>query len=380
MYPSSEPIEVRPVRTRKDLDRFIRLPWRIYADDPSWVPPLWLERRLHFSSLNPFFKHAEWRAWIAYLDGQPVGRISAQIDHTHRKRYGQHTGHFGLLESINDQRVVAALTQASEDWLSDRHAKQITGPFNFSINQDCGILVDGFDTPPVVLMPHSRRWYGQMLENQGYRPAMDLLAYWINTDFEPSQVMSSLAKRYARRIHLRKLRRNRFGEEMEIMRDIFNDAWSQNWGFLPFSKEEFSDLGNSLRMFIPDEFVQIAELDGAPAGFVVLLPNLNEVLKELNGSLLPFGWLNLLKRVRKGDITTGRMPLMGVRRQHQNSPLGIALAFTLCDTLRRYALANTRIKGVEMSWILENNKGMRSILDNIGSKEYKRYRIYDKSL
>jgi len=376
---SSHNIDVRPVRSRKDWKAFIQIPWHIYADDPLWVPPLRLERRMHFSFLNPFFKHAEWQAWVAYRDNEPVGRISAQIDKIHRNYHGQHSGHFGLLEAVNDARVFAALTQTSEDWLSKRGTTHLAGPFNLSINQECGILVEGFDTPPVIMMPHSREWYGRLLEEQGYKPAVDMLAYWINTDFEPSRVMTSLAKRYAKRFHLRKLRRNKFSEEMEILRDIFNDAWSQNWGFVPFSKEEFSELGNSLRLFIRDDFVQIAEIEDRPVAFAVVLPNLNEVLNELNGNLLPFGWIHMIKRVKKADFSTGRMPLMGVRKQYQNTHLGMALAFTVCDTLRQRVLG-TGIKGVEMSWVLENNKGMRNILDNIGSREYKRYRIYDKSM
>lgn len=373
-------IEVRPIQARRDLDVFIRLPWHIYADDPLWVPPLWLERRLHFSSLNPFFKHAEWQGWIAYVDGRPAGRISAQVDEVHRRHHGRHHGQFGMFEAVNDPRVFTALTRASEAWLAERGTSHITGPFNFSINQECGILVEGFDTPPAILMPHSRAWYGRLLEYAGYKPAMDMLAYWINTDFEPSREMAMLAQRYAKRVRLRTLRRKNFAEEIEILRDIFNDAWSQNWGFIPYTREEFAELGNSLRFFIEDDFVQIAEVDGQPVAFAVLLPNLNEALRELNGSLLPFGWLRLWRRMRKRNISTGRLPLMGVRRQFHNSPLGLALAFSVCDALRKHARNHTAMKGVEMSWILDNNKGMRSILDNVGGREYKRYRIYEKTL
>lgn len=266
-----------------------------------------------------------------------------------------------------------------ETWLKEHNAKYISGPFNFSINQECGVLVSGFDTPPVILMPHSRDWYGPMIEQQGYYPAIDLLAYWINLDFKASRVMGSIVKRYTNRVKLRKLKRNRFPEELEILRDVFNDAWSGNWGFLPFSKEEFADLGNSLRFFIPDEYIQIAELDGHPAAFIVLLPNLNEVLRELDGKLFPLGWLKIIKAVKQKTIRTGRVPLMGVRKQYQNSPLGMALAFMVCSKARDYAL-EAGMEGVEMSWILENNKRMRSILDNVGSPEYKRYRIYEKTI
>ena len=375
----NEPLTIVPVRTGRDMRRFIDVPWHIYSDDPHWIPPLRLERRLHLSSLNPYFKNAQWQAWLALAGDVPAGRISAQVDHNHRQRFGQHTGQFGFLEAVCNPEVFHALFAAAETWLKEHDAKNISGPFNFSINQECGVLVDGFDTPPVILMPHSRRWYGSMIEEQGYQPAMDLLAYWIKTDFKSSRVMSSIVKRYGKRVTLRKLRRKNFAEELEILRDIFNDAWSNNWGFMPFTRAEFTELGNSLRFIIPDEYIQIAEFEGEPAAFIVVLPNLNEVLKDLNGKLFPLGWLKLLKAVKRNTIRTGRVPLMGVRKQYQNSPLGMALAFMVCSAGRDYARANG-MQGAEMSWILENNKGMRSVLDNIDSPEYKRYRIYEKTI
>ncbi|MGY8813440.1 MAG: N-acetyltransferase [Gammaproteobacteria bacterium] len=376
---ASNNLTVVPVSSRRDLKTFIQVPWHIYSDDPQWVPPLRLERRLHFSSLNPYFKHAKWQAWVAFRGEQPVGRISAQIDQVHRNLHGKHSGQFGLIESVNDPKVFAALFKSCEAWLKEQNSINISGPFNFSINQECGVLVSGFKTPPVILMPHSREWYGPMIEDNGYLPAMDLLAYWINLDFKASPVMSTIVKRYKKRIHLRSLRRNKFKEELEILRDIFNDAWSTNWGYIPFSKEEFAELGNSLRFFIPDEFIQIAELNGKPAAFIVVLPNINEVLRSLDGKLFPLGWLKLLKAVKKNDIRTGRVPLMGVRKEFQNSPVGMALSFMVCSAGRDHALKNG-IEGVEMSWILENNKGMRNVLDNVGSPEYKRYRIYEKTI
>lgn len=376
-HPTS--VEVVPVKTAKQRRIFIDVPWNIYADDPMWVPPLRLERRLHFSSMNPYFKNAEWQAWIAISNGRPVGRISAQIDQMHQQVYGPTSGHFGLLEGVNNASVFTALLNSAEAWLVERGIRQVSGPFSFSINQECGVLVDGFDTPPVILMPHSRQWYAAMLEQHGYRPAMDLLAYWINTDFQPSRVMSTIVRRFTSKVKLRHLRRDRFSDELEILRDIFNDAWSDNWGYIPFTREEFADLGNSLRYIVPDEFIQIAEIDGRPVSFIVLLPNLNEVLAKLNGRLFPTGWLKLIKAVRNRTIHTGRVPLMGVRKEYQNSPLGMALSFMVCDSATKEAI-KWGIKGVEMSWILENNKGMRNILNNIGSPEYKRYRIYEKNL
>lgn len=372
-------IHVRPVKSYREMSAFIDLPWRIYANDPMWIPPLRLERRLHYSRFNPFLAHAEWQAWVAYKDNQVVGRISAQVDMLHRQRYGPDTGHFGALECINDTEVFAELIHTAEIWLAARHTRHVSGPFNLSINQECGILVEGFDTPPVVMMPHSPKWYDALLQHQGYQPAKDLLAYWVEVDFEPPSVMRTVIQKFSKQIKLRTLRRDRFKEEMEILRDIFNDAWSENWGFVPFTQAEFAELGNSLRWLVPSEFIQIAEVEGTPVAFMAALPNLNEIFAELNGRLFPFGWLRLIKRLKSHAVHTARIPLMGVRKQFHHTPLGMALAFMVIDAPRQAGLARG-IKEVEMSWILEDNQAMRSILKSIGSTEYKRYRLYEKTL
>lgn len=372
-------VAVRPVTSYREMGIFIDIPWRIYADDPMWVPPLRLERRLHFSRFNPFFKHGEWQAWIAYRNNQPVGRISAQIDQLHRQRYGEDTGHFGSLEGIDDTEVFAALLHTAEEWLTARRTRHVSGPFNLSINQECGILVEGFDTPPMVMMPHSRVWYGRLLEEQGYQPLRDLLAYWAEVDHKMPRLMNTVIERFSGQVRLRTLRRDKFGEEMEILRDIFNDAWSENWGFVPFTKAEFAELGSSLRLLVPDEFIQIAEVDGHPAAFMVGLPNLNEIFAELNGSLFPLGWMRMINYLKSRGVRTGRIPLMGVRKQFQSSPIGMALAIMIIDAPRQAALSRG-IQAVELSWILEDNKAMRAILDYLGCRQYKRYRIFGKTL
>lgn len=372
-------IVVRPVMSFRDMGQFIDVPWHVYANDPMWVPPLRLERRFHFSRYNPYFKHGEWQAWVAYQQGRPVGRISAQVDSLHQERYGSDSGHFGLLECIDDSEVLNALMLHAEAWLASRQIRRISGPFNLSINQECGILVDGFDTPPVVMMPHSPRWYGRLLEEQGFLPMKDLLAYKINVDFEFPRVMQLLINRFSSRITLRTLKRDQFAAEMEVLRDIFNDAWSENWGFIPFTQEEFAELGNSLRLLLPDEYIQIAEINGKAAAFMVGLPNLNEILSELDGSLFPFGWLKLIRKIKHHDIRTARIPLMGVRKEFHNTPTGLALACMVIDAPRQVGIKHG-VREVELSWILEDNLAMRNILDNLGSKPYKRYRIYGKTL
>lgn len=375
----SAEVAVYPVTNRHELRKFIDVPWLVYADDPMWVPPLRLERRWHFSKSNPFFEHGEWQAWIAYRNNQPVGRISAQIDQLHRQRYGADTGHFGLLESVNDKEVFAKLLQTAEKWLAERGTKHVSGPYNFSINQECGVLVSGFDTPPMVMMPHSPKWYGQLLEEQGYYPLKDLLAYLMKVDMEVPKIVRNLMGKFSERLRIRVLRRNQLKVEMEIIRSIFNDAWSDNWGFIPFTEAEFSELGSTFRFLLRDEYFQIVEVDGVPAAFMVALPNLNEIFAKLNGNLFPFGWFQLIKQVKFGRFRTGRIPLMGVRKQFRNTPLGATIAFMMVAAIRQLGLSRG-FREVEVSWILEDNKSMRGIIEMAGNREYKRYRIFGKTL
>lgn len=372
-------VTVLPVQGSADLWRFIDVAGAIHGDDPAWIAPLRLERRLHLSRHNPFFEHGEWQAWIAWREGLPVGRISAQVDRLHREIYGPDTGHFGLVEAVDDAEVFGALFQAAESWLQTRGTRTVTGPFNLSVNQECGLLVEGFSRPPMVMMPHGRPWYGPRVEAEGYAPARDLLAYWVNTDFTPPRVMESLLRRYGSAVRLRTLRRDRMAEELEILRDLFNDAWSENWGFVPFTAAEFADIGATLKLLVPDDFVQIAELAGEPVAFIAALPNVNEAAADLDGHLLPLGWAKLAWRLKREQVRTGRVPLMGVRKRFQNSPQGIALAFQVIQAVKQ-ALYRRGILEVEMSWILDDNKGMRHILEVIGSTLYKRYRIYSKTL
>lgn len=377
--PMSAAVAVYPVTNRHELRKFIDVPWLVYVDDPMWVPPLRLERRWHFSKSNPFFEHGEWQAWIAYRNNQPVGRISAQIDQLHRQRYGADTGHFGLLESVNDKEVFAELIQTAEKWLAERGTKHVSGPYNFSINQECGVLVSGFDTPPMVMMPHSPKWYGQLLEEQGYYPLKDLLAYLMQVDMEVPKIVRNLMGKFSKRLRIRVLRRNQLKVEMEIIRSIFNDAWSDNWGFIPFTEAEFSELGSTFRFLLRDEYFQIVEVDGVPAAFMVALPNLNEIFAKLNGNLFPFGWFQLIKQVKFGRFRTGRIPLMGVRKQFRNTPLGATIAFMMVAAIRKFGISRG-FREIEVSWILEDNKSMRGIIEMAGNREYKRYRIFGKTL
>ena len=373
----AELLRVVPVEDRHRLLQFIRVPWSIYANDPAWVPPLILERREHLSSRNPFFEHAKHKYWIAYRGTRPVGRISAQVDQLNLERYQDATGFFGMLEVEDEGETFRVLLDTAERWLRDQGMRRVLGPFNLSINQECGLLVEGFDTPPAVMMGHARPYYGARVEKNGYSKEKDLLAYHIGSDFQLTPAMRLVIKRAKKRVHLRPLRRSIFREELRILQDIFEDAWSQNWGFVPFTRSEFEHMGKSLKLLLPDDQVQIAEVDGVPAAFMVAMPNVNEAIRDLNGKLFPLGWLKLLWRLKVAYPKSVRVALMGVRQRYQKSRLGAALALMVIEACTAPAVRRG-VLTAEMSWILDDNLGMRNIIESLGGKAYKRYRIYSK--
>jgi hypothetical protein len=375
----NELLQVVKVESKSDLKEFIRLPWSLYKDDPNWIPPLILERRMQLSPKNPYFEHAKFCSWIAYRKGKPVGRISAQIDRLHIDRYQDATGFFGMLEAEDDNLTFRALLGTAERWLRDLGMKRISGPFNLSINQELGLLVDGFDTPPSLMMGHARPYYADRIEEDGYQKEKDLLAYIISTDSKMTAAAKRITARAKDRIHIRRLQKSDFVNELEIIRNIFNDAWSQNWGFIPWTEAEVEHLGKDLKMLADEELVKIAEVDGKPAAFIVLLPNINEIIQDLNGRLLPFGWLKLLWRLKVKYPKSARIPLMGVRSQYHDSLMGAALAFGVIADVQQPALKHG-IKEVELSWILEENKGMRNVIESVNGRVYKTYRIYSKEL
>jgi len=372
-------IQITEVTGKKMLDDFIRVPWTIYRDDPYWIAPLITERRQTFSDSHPFFRHAEWQAWIAYRDGKPAGRISAQVDELHLQKNDQKAGFFGLVEAA-DAETLAALFETAENWLRERGMQQVTGPFNLNINQDLGVLVEGFDTPPYVMTGHALPHYGPAIENCGYEPVQDLLAYELNSgSLTIPRVMQALIDRSGDRISTRNLDRRNSEAELEIMRDIFNDAWQNNWNFIPFTREEFHHVGAEMLKVVPDDFIQIATIDGRDSAFIIMLPNINEVIADLDGRLLPLGWAKLLWRLKVRFPKSARVPLMGVRQKFQNTRFGPALAYM---TIKGVVDAGTArgLEKLEMSWILEHNHGVRNIIESVGGEVTKRYRMYQKDL
>ena len=369
-------VEVKDARGRRD---FLHLPERIYADDPAWVPPLLLEQKQRVFENAPLFAHCEVAAFVAYRDGAPVGRITAQLDTLQPEEAGGRLGYFGMIEAVDEADVFAALIDTVRDWLRARGATRMRGPYNLSINEEIGLLVENFDTPPFIMMGHAPRYYGPRLEDQGLRPVKDLLSYMVRPDFEAPKVMTKLAERASRRVTIRPFNRRDKAADFEAMRDIFNDAWAGNWGFVPFTRAEFAETAKLLSLLLPDDFIQFAEIEGRPVAFIAAFPNLNEASADLRGRLLPFGWARLLWRLKLRGTRSARVALMGVRTEHQFSRLGPTLAFLVIDAVR-HAMIRRGVETVEMGWILEDNDGMRHIIEDIGSTIHKRYRIYETDL
>lgn len=372
-------IENIDLSRKTDIRRFVGVPWSIYRDDPMWVPPLKLERYQHLSAKNPYFDHATLKAWIARRNGEVVGRITAQVDRLHQERYADDTGFFGLLEAVDDRAVFQALINAASQWLREQGMQRMRGPFSLSINDETGVLVEGFDSPPYLMMNHAPRYYAQRLEELGFEKAMDMFAYLIAPTYETPKVVHGIMARVKGRFKVRPLNRSRFDEEMHILQAIFEDAWSENWGFLPFTTDEFREVGKNLKLLVEDDWVQIAEIDGEPVAMSVTFPNVNEAIKDLDGSLFPFGWAKLLWCLKVSGVKTARLALMGVRKQYQNSMLGFALAFSVIEATRPPVIRRG-VREVEMSWVLEDNKRMRRILETVGARVSKRYRVYERSI
>jgi hypothetical protein len=379
MLATKNDLTIQPVNSRARLKTFIELPEELYRQDPNWIKPLFLEQKERFSKKNPYFQHARWQAWVASRGERPVGRISAQVDELHLQRYQDQTGHFGCLEAENDAEVFQRLFETAEGWLKAEGIRRATGPFSLSINEECGLLVDGFDTPPCIMMGHGRPFYGQQVEALGYRKAKDLLAYHCPPDYATPKTMARLAEKAASQVRIRHLNRTDLKNELKVLREIFNDAWSENWGFVPFTEAEFSEIGKLMALLLDDDFVQIAEVEGEPAAMLIVLPNINEAIRDLGGRLLPFGWLKLLWRLKVRYPKSARIPLMGVTRKYQGSRLGPTLAFMVTDAAKGPVIRRG-IEEMEMSWILEDNAGMRSIIEALSGVPYKTYRLYEKNI
>ena len=371
---------VKPVTDKAGKMDFLNVPHVVFKDDPHWVAPLYLERLDHINpKKNPYFLHADVQLFVAYLNGKPVGRISAQDDRLRLEIHKDNNGMFGFLDAIDDPKVFKALLDAAAAWLKSRGRSGMLGPFNFSINEEMGLLIDGFDTSPNMMMPHSRNYYATRVEELGFTKAKDVIAYFYKFDEQPA-----LSQRVQKRalasgdFTIRTINLKDMKNEIRLIQDIFNDAWSANWGFVPWTKEELDKLGNDLKLLVNNNYGYFASYKGEPAAFVVSLPNLNEWISGMNGKILPFNWAKLVGHVIRKKPDSYRMPLMGVRRKFHNTLIGSSLATMVIDAARDYHFKRGG-KTAELSWILEDNTPVRRMIEAFGGQPYKTYRIYSKN-
>jgi len=375
-------LTIRRVQTRADRRRFVDLLWDVYRDDPNWVPPLKSEELgLIDSTTNPWFKHAEAALWLAERDGVAVGRISAQVDQLVLEHMGPGTGQIGMYETL-DQDAGAQLLDTAEAWLRERGMTRALGPISLSIWDQPGLLVDGYDEPPTAMMGHHRREYRGWWEAAGFHQVKDLLTYELDIRIDHIPMIRRLIESGQRnpRIRVRQVDKSRFDEEARLILNLLNDAWSENWGFVPLTPAEIAYAGKKLKPIIFEDLVLVAEVDGEPKAFMITIPDINELIRDLNGDLFPFGWAKLLWRLRKPRVKRMRVPLMGVARDLHGSRLAGQLAFMMIEQCRQVSVGTYGASHGEFGWVLDDNGGMISIAQLPGACVNKVYRIFEKAL
>jgi hypothetical protein len=374
-------LQIRPVHSRRELKRFVKVPFRLHRDQPQWVPPLIFERMQFLDrSKNPYFEHAEAELFIAERDGDPVGRITAQVDRRWDEFQDGSDGMFGFFESANDPEIAAALLDTAAEWVGDRGRRRILGPMDFTTNDEVGILVEGYERRPMILQPWHPPFYRELIEGQGYVKAMDLLMWSLamgelkeGTEFHPMIMAAAEKSRTEHGVTVRKMRKRDMENEIRRFMDIYNQAWGDNWGFVPITDEEARFQAKSLKQVLDEDWAMIAERNGEVVGAALTLPDINQVMVKLGGRLLPFGWLRFLLGKRKIDRV--RVFALGVKPEHQHT--GAAAAMYVRH------IENTSPQGVmsgEMGWILEVNEPMNRAMEGMGGKVVKRYRLYGKAL
>ena len=380
-------ITVTPVTTKAERATFVDYAYEINASDPNWVPPLRMEAaELVTPGKNPFFDHAEVQLFLAHRNGKVVGRISAHIDHLAiaqppEQGMGPGTGNWGLFEAV-DYEVATALITTAEDWLRARQMTRVLAPLSMSIWEEPGQLTKGYDHPPTVMMGHQPAHYVGWFEALGYKTAKTLNTYELDVTREFPPLIQRIVQSGEKnpRIRIRKVDKSKFAAEAALVLDILNDAWSDNWGFVPFSEKEIIYAGKKFKPIVREDLIMIAEYDGEPVAFMMTLPDMNEVIKPMGGKMLPFNWAKLLLWLRNPQVRTMRVPLMGVRKRLQSSRMASQLAFMMIEYIRRAAVKDYGATRGEIGWILEDNQGMNAIAEAIDSHVNKEYVIYDKAL
>ena len=372
-------VEIRHVATRRDLNTFVHLPWAIYRNHPLWVPPLKFDVRNRLDrAKNPFFEHAEAEYWLAFRDGDPVGRITAHYDRNFNRFQHNEWGMFGWFEARDDPLVAGALLDAAEEWLRDRKRDRMVGPLSFSTNdQDAGLLVDGFDREPLILNQWTQPYYPALLEGAGLTKAMDLYMWelWVDDRASVHPAIMRMAEEVKTKhgIDVRGMRKRDLRSEVDRFLEVYNEAWERNWGFVPLTDAEVRHYAKELKPILDENWAFIAEKDGETVGAALTLPDYNQVLKHLNGRLLPIGWAKALYWRRK--INRVRVFALGVKAKHQHTGVAAKIYTEHFDSAAR-----TPQKGGEMGWILETNKSMNRAMEGMGGKIVSTYRLFEKEL
>jgi hypothetical protein len=368
--------EASEASNEKDLMAFIRFPWEVYRGDRYWVPPLIKDLLLKFSPKHPFRSHSEMVFFLARKGGRVAGRIAGIIDHHYIDFHQEKVGFFGFFESIADSEVAGALLSRVQGWLEGHGMEKMIGPMNPSTNDECGLLIEGFDSSPRLMMPYNPPYYPTLLEGFGLKKAMDLYAFWIEKSVFQKDRLNRITERLRKReprLWVRPIQLRDLDKELKIIKEIYNQAWSRNWGFVPMTEEEIDDLARNLKPLIVPDLVLFAYWGEEPVGFVVSLPDYNEVLKRLNGKVGLLGTLKFLYYSRK--IRTVRVMLLGVKKAYQKKGVEGLLYF---ETFKRGVQKG--YPQAECSWILETNPLMQHGIEAMGGRRYKTYRIYEASL
>lgn len=374
-------LKVRPVHTRRDLKGFIRLPWQIYQADPAWVPPLYQERKqLLNKKKNPFFEHAEAEYFLAERDGHVVGRISAQIDKLHNQIHQEKTGFFGFFESVDDSEVASKLFDTAAAWLHDRKMTQLRGPLSFSINEEAGLLIDGFEHPPFIMMGHNPRYYPPLLENWGLKKVKDLYCWSYQSPDPIPEAAVEIADEVRKQpgLVVRQVSPKTLEKDVRIILDVFNEAWQHNWGFVPLTEAEVAKAAKDFKMILEPKMALIAEIDGKPAAISLALPNLNEAIRDLNGRLFPLGIFKLLYRLKRKKVKAARLISLGIKKEYRKGIFG-ALSVLLYVQMHRNG-KELDYGSCELSWTLEDNLKINQGIELMGAEHYKTYRLYEKQL
>ncbi len=365
-------VKIKKVENRRDLKKFIMLPWKIYRGDPNWVPPIISDvKKLLDRKRHPFHKHAEVEYFLALKDEEVVGRIAAFVNFRHNEYWNEKTGFFGFFESINDKEVSRALFEKAEEYLREKEMDRMRGPMNFSTNETCGLLMKGFDSPPVIEYTYNPRYYLNLFEDYGLSLVRTLYAYKLTKDQPIPEKLKRVAEARLKKINVRKARMKEFRKEIERFKLIYNEAWGKNWGFVPLTDEEIEHIAKELKPVIDPDLVFFAEINGEPAGASLSLPDFNQILKYANGRLFPFGLIKLL--IHKKEIYRLRTYAMGVREKFRLRGLEALMIYrTIQEGLRK------GYREADLGWILDNNYQMNKILLDMGARRYKEFGIFDK--